>query len=455
MILKQKKILFLSSLLSFVPIFSFAEYNKDGLPDSSEIRQSLEETWFKAPLKNVRMNKAELHTNKIGQKFQVRLEETEKDFNIFVSPFTRMEIDVYTEEGKSTEVQDVYPGDAKGSWVLIRDKKNGSPLRIRYYFADNSEIFVQFYPENKMAYGDFVIYNCYAKKGVPTGLLFDRFYSASFEQIKSWTRDKFPWEYNEIFPEDYFDVISMVNAIKKKLPTLLFTQDACYNENAEEIYLSTGKKRPVTDEEKEKTTLNGAGFLKWIVDGINEPLTGGYLKYEPLIQETVEYNPTGFYGIKSQDYSLSFTLDWTRNLATAISSVRTAQFFTYKDSNVDVQIEPFCAELTENGIKNTFGFIKDSGYSVTALKSLLYVLSVTEPHTFYLAAIRETSRYSPEVRAFNECAAIFPYFDKNKKINIAIFKDCQELDFESFYNRFCIDYVNLVKIQATDKFAPR
>lgn len=435
--------------------FCFADYNKDGIPDSSEIRKFLEEKWFKAPLQTVRMNKAEIHTNKIGQKFQVRLEETENDFNIFVSPFTRMEVDIYTENGKTTEMQDVYPGDSKGSWVLIRNKKTGEPLRIRYYFTNNSEVFVQFFPENKMAYADFVIFNSYAAKGLPTGILFDRFYTSSFSEIKKWTNDKIPWKYAEIFSEDYNSIQQMIGVIREKLPNLLFTEDASYDEFAEPIYLSTGKKREILPEQKDKITLCGAGFLKWIIDGINEPLTGGFIKHEPLTQETVSYNPTGFYGIKSQNYALSFTLDWTRNLATAISSVRTNHFFTYKDSKVDVSIEPFSAELTENGIKNVSGYIKDSGYRFSSLKSLLYVLSVTEPQTFYLAAIRQTSNYSSEVKAFNECAAIFPYFDSEQKFKIAVFKDCQEIDFETFYAQYCLDFVNLVKVQATERFFPR
>ena len=126
MVFSKKNKFFLFGLLFFLFFSSvYAEYNRDGIPDSSEIRQSLEQTWFYAPLSNVRMNKAEIRTNRIGEKFQVRLEETEKDFAIFVSPHTKMEVDVYTEDGMHTEIQDVYPGDSKGSWVLIKDKKTG------------------------------------------------------------------------------------------------------------------------------------------------------------------------------------------------------------------------------------------------------------------------------------------------------------------------------------------
>ena len=83
MVFSKKNKFFLFGLLFFLFFSSvYAEYNRYGIPDSSEIRQSLEQTWFYAPLSNVRMNKAEIRTNRIGEKFQVRLEETEKDFAI-------------------------------------------------------------------------------------------------------------------------------------------------------------------------------------------------------------------------------------------------------------------------------------------------------------------------------------------------------------------------------------
>ena len=137
----------------------FADYNKSGVADSSEIRRNLVETWFEAPLSAVRMNRPEIRTNSIGQKFQVRLEESEDFFSVFVAPYARMEIDVYSDKGKSTEMQEVYPGDVPGSWVLVRDKKSGAPLRIRYYFASDSDVFVQFSPVNKTGCADFVCYN--------------------------------------------------------------------------------------------------------------------------------------------------------------------------------------------------------------------------------------------------------------------------------------------------------
>ena len=250
----------------------FADYNKSGVADSSEIRRNLVETWFEAPLSAVRMNRPEIRTNSIGQKFQVRLEESEDFFSVFVAPYARMEIDVYSDKGKSTEMQEVYPGDVPGSWVLVRDKKSGAPLRIRYYFASDSDIFVQFSPVNKTGCADFVCYNCYAARGVPTGLPFERFYTASFADIQKWTANILPWQYTQVYKDNYHSSLQMIEVIRTALPDIVFTDDAMYDENGEPVYISSGKKRPVDEEDAEKITVSGAGFLKWMQTALSSRL---------------------------------------------------------------------------------------------------------------------------------------------------------------------------------------
>lgn len=448
-----KKLIFVLFAISFV-LPCFAVYNSFGVPDSSEIRKDLIETWFEAPLQNVRMNRPEIRTNSVGEKFQIRLEETEDSFNIFVAPYAKIEVDVYSDKGKTTEVQDVYPGDAPGSFLLVRDKKTGKPIRIRYYFASDSEVFVQFVPVGRTAYSDFLIFSSYAAKGVPTGLPFERFYSSSFDEIVRWTKLSLPWKYAKIFPEDYHASLQMINVIKEKNPKVLLTEDAMYDDEGNCVHISTGKKIEVLPEDKGKIIVSGAGYLKWISDGIIEPLTGGLLKREPLLEQTVEYKETGFQGILSEKYAVSFSLDWIRNLSSAVISVRSKHNYIYKNSGTDVTIEPFCAELTDKGINNSLGYVENSGYQVKAIKPLLYVLACENPGLFYFGAIRETDRRSPEVKIFNECCVFFPYFDSKKRFNCTIFKDGSEISLEDFLSRYYSDFVSLVKVHTTEQFYP-
>ena len=116
-----------------------------------------------------------------------------------------------------TEDQDVYPGDAAGSWVLIRDKRSGKALRIRYYFLQNSEVFIQFTPQGKIALADLVIFGNYAARGVPTGMPFEKFYSASFEDVMNITETKLPWNYVLVDTEMYQSIKQMSAVIQEKL----------------------------------------------------------------------------------------------------------------------------------------------------------------------------------------------------------------------------------------------
>lgn len=439
-------------IFSCVPLC--ADYNRSGVADSSEIRKGLVETWFEAPLQSVRMNKPEIRVNSIGQKFQIRLEEADDSFSIFVAPYMQMEIDVYSDRGKSTEVQDVYPGDAAGSWVLVRDKKSGGPLRVRYYFSSDSDVFVQFAPVNRTGYADFVFYNCYASRGVPTGIPFSRFYTASFADIQKWTAGILPWNYTAIYTDNYHSAQQMIEVIRGNIPRIVLTEDAMYDEDGRPVYISSGKPRKIDAADEGKISVSGAGFLKWIADGIVQPLAGSCLRRVPLLTETVQYKDTGFQGVLSQSYSISFSLDWIRNLASAIISVRTRKNYMYNESGVDVSIEPFSAELTERGLENAAGFVQNSGYSVPTLKPLLYVLAASEPETFYFAAIRSTDRKSPEVKVFNECAVFFPYFDTDGHFQCVVFKDGSEMSFDDFCSRYYMDSVFLTRAGCTERFFP-
>ena len=94
----MKKLFCLVSAL-FVMLPVFAAYNRLGIPDSSEIRARLEELWFTAPLSEVRMNPPEIRANNNGEKFQIRLEENETTFNVFVSPRALIKVNVFSDKG--------------------------------------------------------------------------------------------------------------------------------------------------------------------------------------------------------------------------------------------------------------------------------------------------------------------------------------------------------------------
>ena len=453
----MKKLLCLITAL-WICVPFFAAYNRLGIPDSSEIRKGLEERWFTAPLSEIRMNQPEIRANDNGEKFQIRLEENDSTFNVFVSPRALVKVNVFSDKGMYTEEQELYPGDIAGSWVLIRDKRSGKALRIRYYFLKNSEVFIQFTPQGKTALADLVIYGNYAARGVPTGMSFEKFYSASFDDVMNITETKLPWNYVLIDTDMYQSMKQMCAVIRERLPSITLVQDAMYDEKNELVHISTGKKFEnieKSDKSEEKLLLSSAGFVKWIADGLVEPVSGGILMREPLIKETVSVKDNGRQGVLSQKYDLFFAMNWVRNLASAVVSVYSGKTYLFNQSGVDVTVNPFASSITEKGVANTVTFVENSGYTVRVLNSLLYVLAATEPGTLYFGAIRGADRtVSPEIMAFNECVAFFPYFQDDGAFACAVFMNGREMSLENFLYYYDEDFVYLTRVKSSERFYP-
>ena len=409
-------------------------------------------------MSEVRANAPEIRANDNGEKFQIRLEENDTTFNIFVAPRAVVKVNVFSDKGMYTEEQELYPGDVAGSWVLIRDKRNGKALRIRYYFLKNSEVFIQFTPQGKIALADLVIFGHYAARGVPTGMPFEKFYSASFEDVMTITERKLPWNYVLSDPKMYHSMKQMCAVIREKLPSITSVADAMYDENNELVHISTGKKfekAEKSDVSEKNLLLSSAGFVKWIADGLVEPVSGGMIMRDPLIKETVQVKDNGRQGILSQKYDLFFSLNWVRNLASAVVSVYAGKTYLFNQSGVDVTVNPFASSITEKGVANTVTFVENSGYTVAVLNSLLYVLASTEPGTLYFGAIRGRDRtVSPEIMAFNECVAFFPYFQDDGGFACNVFMNGREMTLENFCYYYADDFVYLTRVKSSERFFP-
>ena len=443
----------LFSLLFVSPLF--AAYNSWGIPDSSEIRKGLTERWFEASLDAVRMNLPEIYDNNAGEKFQVRLEESDSTYMIYVAPCAVINVNVYSSKGVSLEQQEVYPGDAPGSWVLVRNKKTDEPIRIRWYFSVNSDVYVQFTPYGKTAFADLVIYGNYASKGSSTGVPFSALYGASFEDILNMTAVSLPWKYVTIDDDRYDGVLQMAGMIQKNLGKIMYVPNAMYDEDGKLVQITNGQPFNSENIDSNKLYLSSAGFLKWIADGLVEPIAGSKLKRQPLLVETVSVKETGYQGIMSQKYNLFFSLDWIRNLAAAIMSVNTGRLYLFNESGADVTVNPFAASIGANGTLNTVTFIEDTGYSLSVLKSLLYVLAATEPGNIYFGAIRETDKtVTPEIKVFNDCVVFLPYFSSNGSFGCFVYMNGKQISLEDFCMLYADENVYLTRVRANEQFYP-
>lgn len=465
----MKKCLLASVILFLTAAFSFADFNRFNIPDSTGIRKACAEAWFYDDLSDLREKRSELRKNEIGQEFQIRMEETDTSFAVIIAPQTKLEVDFYTESGIEQRTVDEYPADAKGAWVLIRNSLTGKPEKIRFFFSANSDMYIQFSPapdavgSGRKVFADFVIGGLFASRGVPVGISFDQLYTVSFQEILDLTEVSLPWKYANTQKGQFHSKHQMIGVIRKNLGRFVYSADSCYNENGEPVKITDGTVRKIEINGKEENKSNllvvdQFGFLKWIVDGLVEPIAGSHLYREPLLVKTVEYNPTSLKGVINQNKNddVSFALDWCRNLSAAILSIRTHRNYMWNEAGTDVNIEPFASEVNSKGFTQAAGYIKNSGYKISDLKPLLFVLASTEPTYCYLAAVKRpvNETANPEYFKFDQCGIIFPFYDDEGHFSCVIFDNGEELTLNQFTQKYKGSFVHLSRVLTETRFFP-
>lgn len=458
--MKKSAFCFIAAL--FFSFAAFADYNSRNIPDSAGIRRSIESSWLLPPVSVLRNYKEEFRENEVGTVFQIRMEESDGEFSVVIAPRSELDIDLINGETHHLVRAAVYPKGAPGSWILCRDKKTGNPLRIELHFNQDADVFVRFRPSGSKTFADMLIYGSYAARSVPMGIPFRRLYTASFQEIRDWTAQTLPWDKVNVIPGQYRDSLVMASVIKDNLSSFRFTDDAAYDEagvlksivSGGDYVLAAGDKNAALFLKENVHCLSGAGFLKWIIDGIVEPVAGCGTNIADLLSPTVQFDPVGKLGVMSQEWNMTFTLDWCRNLAAQAYSVRSRRTVSFKTAGLDVSYDYFASDVKDGVISGSSGYIKDTGYAIERVKPLLYVLGVTEPSWFYLAAIRQGSSLRPDELVFNNCAVLFPYFGENGKFGCFVFEQGAEISLEKFIEKYKGAYIHLDRVKATETFFP-
>lgn len=433
---------------------SYAAYNSYGIPDSSEIRTKLVDTWFEAPLGMVRSSESKIFSNDIGQKFQVRCEEDDSSLKIIVSPASQIEVEAIKNDVRETRMEEVFFSASAGSWVLYRNRSTGKAERVLWYFNEDSSVYLQFTAESTKTFADVLVYGNYLVKHTPVGIPFERLYTASFQEIQNWTKKSVPWNKVTVVPGQYRGLLQTAFTIRNFLSKMEFLKDACYDEKGrlcsvlteEEYFLLDEDKKPYSPQKPGVLMLSSSGFIKWIADGLIYPYTGKYTTISSLAETTVEYDPLGKTGAMNRKYDIAFSLNWTRNLALALWNAQHSRQVSYKESGVDVEYNHFT---------KVPAYSKNTGYKVELLKSLLYVQAVIEPGYAYLGAIKEYSVTKPEEFVFNNAAVFFPYFDDKGRFDCIVFDSGKEMTLDAFISDYKNAFVNLSRIKTSEDFYPQ
>ena len=457
--MKREVSVFAVTLL--VCLASFAKADFIDLNDSSGVRREIASSWFTSSFDDIRSKDEEFKENRAGEIFQVRMEEADDVFDVIVAPQSELDIDLTSSSGHKIVRAAVFPKGGRGSWVLRRSKKTGQPVEIEWHFSQDADVFLLLRPNGRKSAVDLAVFGSFAAKGVPLGVPFDRLYAASFRDVQKWTSRTLPWA--EVTPSIglHSETLLMAATVKDNLPSMVFADNVCYDERGnlvsimkEDQFELKGKDGATIQMEEGVHYLSGAGFLKWIIDGIVEPILGRGTRIDDITEETVQIDSVGKIGVMSQEWNLMFTLDWCRNLAAEAYSARSRRKESFRTAGLDVDKSFFASDVSGGKLSGSSGYVRNTGYSVDRLKSVLYVLAATEPGWFYLGAVRQNSYVKPEEFVFNNCAVFFPYFDDDGKFGCFVFEQCEQVPLEDFAKKYNDAFVHLERVKATDAFFP-
>lgn len=410
------------------------------MPESASVRGSLIDSWFTENTAVLAEKRPEVVTNEAGEVFQVRYDD--EACSIVVAPQKKKPIILYTDAGEAETYQAIYPYGTAGTWELVLDRMTSNPLCIRYFFAGDSEVYVQFRPGLKKystkSVVDFVVFGEYAARNVSTGITMEQLFTMSLEDIVTLTEHMLPWIDGVFFPELCENNMQMSAVIQERLDDFVYVDYAVYDEYGN---LTMLKNAAMPDVEEGRRAISGVGFLKWIVDGLVRPVSGSGLRIDPLLKSTVSVSTAST--AYADEYDTTLALDWTHNLATAAVSVITGINYTYETSGVNVHPAQFSAKYIEN-----------AGYPINDLKPILYMISANETGYFYLGAVRHEVKEMNSFVTYNECAAFFPYFSSSGVFMVDVFEDGRMFTLDEYIENHAGDMIQLTRINSSLQFFP-
>jgi len=414
-------------------------------PESADVRARFA-SWFSSPPEAVRgLPPAEAEAAS-GEVFQVRQAERGGALIVSVLPRERVRLDMYTQEGMFSQQAWAFGDAAPGAWRFARESGSGRPLYAEVVLAHEGDVSVRFTPRGDGCTADMLVCGSYAARGVAVPVAFPRLYEARLADLKAWA-PRLPWQFAAVSPALYRNCAFMAGVVRQFLRKMTVTPGACYGEDGESVSWLTGEAREEAD--AEALELDGAGFVKWVVDGLVRARTGRNTAPAALLAKTSAPGAGSRQEALGARYNMSFALDWTRNLASAAVAAEPGRVMAGFHIGVDVISEPLA-------LAPETAFVKDTGYPARGLRAVLYALAALEPDVFYLAAVRETDREAaPETPFFSRAAVVFPYFDETGRFAAAVFEAGEEMALAEFTERCRDAHIYLTRVTASSEFDPQ
>jgi hypothetical protein len=430
-----------------------------GIEDDSSLRLSIRDEWFLAAPGQVLARKSQVHDLPGGGRVQVRSEARDGEFAVILARELT---------GPDGRTMGTFPGWAQGSWLYVRRRSDGAPLRILVFPRSDSRTYLEFRPLGAdRCLVDMVLYGAYISWSLPAAVPFERLLTMPVETVYAAMGEKFKRRYFDPAPENYRDLRLFISRLRSRLPELSFRDDGGIDAQGRYVFIET------LEAQDGKGGLNCSGFAKWVIDGILRPLTGQRLDISALKQPFGQRG-SSFTSTWEDLWDPFFGLDWTRNLASqAWAAFRSPDYSGAAD--FEVRELPFSQLITRGqsaappgpspgpALKNYPGYLENSGFGIEGLRPLLYTLAIDEPGYIYLASVNnetgppstaDNPRGLPRMRRHFHVAVLIPYFDEYSGFQVAVFESAGETRFTRFLARYPGHNVNLARVPVEGPFDP-
>ncbi len=95
-----------------------------------------------------------------------------------------------------------------------------------------------------------------------------------------------------------------------------------------------------------------------------------------------------------------------------------------------------------------------SGYDISVLNRVLYLLAVRNPGDFYAGSVSQTFQDKFDLRRHYEAALFFPFINLKGEFEVVVFMAGKEFSLEQFMNRYEDDRIHLVRFAGDLLFKP-
>ena len=348
-----------------------------------------------------------------------------------------------------------FPLYAQGSWIVKRSYPGGRFVQAKVFLRSDPGTFLRLYPDGDRSRMDLVLYGGALAKDVPLPVPFERLLRASVAEIAAWSRDSVDWSLFSPRPGLYADTRRLAEGIRSRLPSLAYRDDGALDAEGRPVLIATGAPQAGAP------GLNCSGFAKWVADGLRGPAADGgppWLDPRAMARRHEAARGSSFTAPFEESLDPFFGLDWTRNLAKALSDARSPS----RDHGIleaDVRLSPFALYSPSSDPVNGGSPYEDYppyeenlGFQARGLKALLYVLAAREPGSVYFASLSRADKDG--MRRHYHVALLAPYFEASGEFRVAVFESAAETSLEALVARGPKDFVHLVRVRAESSFDP-